>query len=251
MRALGDPARAGLAAAAFVAFAGAFAGVPLGARGANAPVAMTSATPAARRDSGPAVVLPRRDPFAGGLANVRANAAPAPRQPATLEPVTRIPAALVPLPPNGNGALPAPAFGGSGTSAAGMRVTGSSVAGCRGAGAAFARTFARPPANGSRRGKTTAGPESRRAAGVAEVIATGAFAPRAPRGTPANAPANATNAAAARPARAGSPSARIGRLRARRGEALQRDVQHGGHRRVGRVRVLARQRCDVDRRKDG
>jgi|SRR5665213_2144153 len=112
MRALGDPARAGLAAAAFVAFAGAFAGVPLGARGANAPVAMTSATPAARRDSGPAVVLPRRDPFAGGLANVRANAAPAPRQPATLEPVTRIPAALVPLPPNaGAGSAPFP-FGG-------------------------------------------------------------------------------------------------------------------------------------------
>lgn len=109
MRALGSPARGFLTATAFAAFAGAFAGVPLGAHGA-ASLAVARPSPlAVRGATDVAVVAPRRDPFAGGpppaIARVAATAA-------ALEPAVHVPAALVPLPPNaGAGAAPFP-FGG-------------------------------------------------------------------------------------------------------------------------------------------
>jgi hypothetical protein len=109
VRALGSISRTILAASAFGAFAGAFAGVPLGARGA-AGVAPSSPLPLAVRPPAPlAVVLPRRDPFAGAEPLARASAPALPAGPGAAVP---IPAALVPLPPNaGAGTSPFPLAG--------------------------------------------------------------------------------------------------------------------------------------------
>ena len=103
MRALGSVPRAVIAGSAFAAFGAAFAGIPLGARGAA--IALPTPLPVATQRAGrPAVVLPRRDPFAGGEP-------PAPGE--APSPVAAPgPSALVPLPPNaGAGGVPFP-FGG-------------------------------------------------------------------------------------------------------------------------------------------
>ena len=109
VRALGNVPRGLLAASAFAAFASAFAGVPLGAQGAARSDPATPAPTAMQRSAPLAIVLPRRDPFAGGGAPEPATTlTPAPA-PAAAVP---LPAALGPLPPNaGAGAMPFP-FGG-------------------------------------------------------------------------------------------------------------------------------------------
>jgi hypothetical protein len=100
VRTLGSVGRAIVATSAFGAFAGAFAGVSLGARGAPG-TAMTPQLPLpSHRPAALALVLPRRDPFAGG----DASASPPP-----VAPVAPLPAALGPLPPNaGAGSAPFP-----------------------------------------------------------------------------------------------------------------------------------------------
>jgi hypothetical protein len=117
VRGLASASRVLVAASAFVAFAGAFAGIPVGARGAAGIAASTPAPFAARRATPFAVVLPHRDPFAGGDAPVGASASPlgsAPAIAAALVPAAPIPAALGPLPPNaGAGSAPFP-FAGEG-----------------------------------------------------------------------------------------------------------------------------------------
>ena len=104
VRALGNVPRGLLAAAAFAAFASAFAGVPLDAQGAARRDPATPAPTPAQRAAPLAIVLPRRDPFAGG-------GAPEPPTARTPAPAAAIPlpAALGPLPPNaGAGPLPFP-----------------------------------------------------------------------------------------------------------------------------------------------
>ena len=97
--ALGPRSRAALGAVAFGAFAGAFVATPLTAhssavdRSGGAPPASPVAEPAAV-----AVIVPRRDPFAGGAPAERP--ATAPVASGTLGAVPPIPAALSVLPPN-------------------------------------------------------------------------------------------------------------------------------------------------------
>jgi hypothetical protein len=105
MRGLGRTVRAVLASGAFLAFAGAFAGDPLGARGAQSLVARPSPSATGRNGVVP-VVMPRRDPFAGGPAPARTNTVrpdlSTPRTPA-------LPPPFAPLPPNaGAGGGPFP-----------------------------------------------------------------------------------------------------------------------------------------------
>jgi hypothetical protein len=94
MFALDRYSRTLLAAAAFAAFAGAFVTAPFVARGAAGDdvVRAAPATPASTPATF-AVVLPRRDPFAGEPPAVHPSNAPMP-------PLSEIPAAIRPLPPN-------------------------------------------------------------------------------------------------------------------------------------------------------
>jgi hypothetical protein len=105
VRALGSLSRALLAASAFGAFACAFAGVPLGARGAAGIEPAPPSLPPARGPAPLPAVLPHRDPFAGGEPPGRAAGTLA----ATPVPAVPIPAALAALPPNaGAGVAPFP-----------------------------------------------------------------------------------------------------------------------------------------------
>jgi len=96
MLALGPTSRAALGCGALLAFAGAFAAAPLtvyGAAGTTAPIV------AARTPAKPVrivTVVPRRDPFAGGLPPVVQSVA----RPAIGPPLPPIPPAFGPLPPN-------------------------------------------------------------------------------------------------------------------------------------------------------
>jgi hypothetical protein len=106
VRALGSIPRALLAASAFGLFACAFAGVPLGARGAAGIEPALPSLPPARGPAPPPAVLPHRDPFAGGEPTVRAAVT---TLAATTVPAVPIPAALAALPPNaGAGVGPFP-----------------------------------------------------------------------------------------------------------------------------------------------
>ena len=110
MPALGPVSRACLTASAFAAFACAFAGAPLTASSRAEP-AVPGAPPAADTTHGAdAIVLPRRDPFAGGAHLARTAMSPPP--PASALPVPAvypaIPAALGPLPPNAGAGDPFP-----------------------------------------------------------------------------------------------------------------------------------------------
>jgi hypothetical protein len=106
VRQLGSVSRVLLAASAFGAFACAFAGVPLGARGAAGMEPASPPLPPAHQSAPPSIALPHRDPFAGGEPAVP------PREPtlsATPVPAIAIPATLGPLPPNaGAGGVPFP-----------------------------------------------------------------------------------------------------------------------------------------------
>jgi hypothetical protein len=107
LRALGSVPRAILAASAFSAFACAFAGVPLGARGAAGLDPAPLPPSPKRRPAPPAIVLPHRDPFVG--AEPPAPSASATALPAAPAPAAPIPASIGPLPPNaGAGILPFP-----------------------------------------------------------------------------------------------------------------------------------------------
>lgn len=99
MFALDRTRRAALACAALLAFAGALSNTPTTARGAAVPAAAGIAV-ATNREARPTrflTVVPRRDPFAGGM---RATVEP-PAPPAMMQPqFPVIPPALGPLPPN-------------------------------------------------------------------------------------------------------------------------------------------------------
>jgi hypothetical protein len=88
--------RVALAFAALLAFAGAFSTTPSTATGAAAPVTLSIGRRAEAKSAGVAMVVPRRDPFAGG---VRAVVAPVVR-PVTVPVFPAVPSALGPLPPN-------------------------------------------------------------------------------------------------------------------------------------------------------
>jgi hypothetical protein len=91
--------RAALSALALAAFAGAFIATPLAARSSDVEHAATAppATPLPE-PSVVAIIVPRRDPFAGGVPEPRAAATP--NASAALAAVPSIPAALGVLPPN-------------------------------------------------------------------------------------------------------------------------------------------------------
>jgi hypothetical protein len=100
MLALGPRSRAALGAVAFIAFAGAFVATPLAARSsAGEQPADGPATSPIPEPPSVAVIVPRRDPFAGGVPAVPAAAA-APIASGALGAVPPIPAALGVLPPN-------------------------------------------------------------------------------------------------------------------------------------------------------
>jgi hypothetical protein len=106
--ALSPRSRAALGAVALVAFAGAFVATPLAAR--SSAVEPSAAGPTASPRAEPddvAVVVPRRDPFAGGVPALRAAAAPITS--GALGAMPPIPAALGVLPANaGAGGIASP-----------------------------------------------------------------------------------------------------------------------------------------------
>jgi hypothetical protein len=98
--ALGPRSRSALGALALVAVAGAFVATPLAARSSAVDAAAagtTMAAPTAEARS-VAVILPRRDPFAGGLPTEHAAATPSAA--GALSALPPLPAALGVLPPN-------------------------------------------------------------------------------------------------------------------------------------------------------
>ena len=103
--ALDRTSRAALACAALLAFAGAFSSAPATVNDAGGTSTLTVRARAPAKPVRIVTILPRRDPFAGGLPAAVRTAA----RPAVAPPFLSIPPALGPLPPNagaGGGLLP-------------------------------------------------------------------------------------------------------------------------------------------------
>jgi hypothetical protein len=106
MFALNRSSRALLATSAFAAFAGAFVTAPLVARGAaDDHIVRTAPAPPAATAGAFALVVPRRDPFAGDPPAAPSSPPTALMSPIiSTPPASEIPAAIRPLPPNAGAA---------------------------------------------------------------------------------------------------------------------------------------------------